>query len=71
MPVNSFGFEVMSLAEIRDALTTIIEQNPEKADKPLWVGNCPPLFWPIKNIELSRDNDGMPMTMAMVERGGN
>lgn len=71
MTINSFGYEVMSLAEIRDALNTIIEQDPAKADKPLWIGNCPPLYWPVKSMEISSDFDGMPMVKAMVERGGN
>lgn len=71
MTINSYGYEVMSLSEIRDALTTVIEQNPARANDPLWVGNCPPLYWPVKAIEVGSDNDGRPMTMIMVERGGN
>lgn len=71
MTINSYGYEVMSLDEIIDALQQLRAQDPARGGRPIWVANCPPLFWPVKNIEMTTDNDGRPMLMVKVERGGN
>ena len=66
MSVESFGYEVMSLREVIEKLQSMAADDPALLDKPVWVKNCPPLFFPIKSV--SHGTDG---TSVFVERGGN
>lgn len=75
MTINSFGYEVMSLDEIISALTQIKAAYPGLANKPVWITNCPPLYWPIKNIQVRKPDiieaEDDLRTEILVERGGN
>lgn len=70
MSIDSFGFQVMSLDEIIEALTDIRSRYPQMAQQSVWIENCPPLRWPVKNVTLEMDR-GVPRTRLYVERGGN
>lgn len=66
---NAFGFSVLSLNEMIEALTDVRDRFPALAGEPVWVDNCPPLKWPVLNVTV--EVDGVPRTKLYVERGGN
>jgi hypothetical protein len=66
---NAFGYQVLSLNELIEALTDIRDRWPQMAEEPVWVDNCPPLKWPVLNVTL--EMSGGPRTKLYVERGGN
>ena len=70
MSIDSFGYQVMSLNEMIEALNDVKQRFPALANKPVWVANCPPLYFPVKNITVEGIN-GIPETKIYVERGGN
>jgi hypothetical protein len=68
--IDSFGFEVMSLDNLIEALNDIKVRFPQLSNSPVWLANCPPLFFPVKNVTVEIQG-GSPGTMIYVERGGN
>lgn len=68
--IDSFGYDVMSLDDVIRGLTEIKQQFPTLSLSPVWVANCPPLYWPVQNIVVEVVN-GKPEIKLFVERGGN
>ena len=68
--IDSFGYSVLSLDDVIRALTDIKQQFPALSQSPVWVANCPPLYWPVQNVTVETIN-GKPEIKLFVERGGN
>jgi hypothetical protein len=66
MPMNSFGFVVLTLRDVIEKLQSAAADDPVLLDKAVWVKNCPPLYFPILRVE--HGTDGVAI---FVERGGN
>jgi len=67
--VNAFGYEVLTLDEVISQLTNLREESPELGTSPVWVMNCPPLYWPVKEVRAKRKSSGGSMVELHVERG--
>lgn len=69
MSIDSFGHDVMSLRELIAELQAAADADPKQLDRPVWVDNCPPLYWPVKAVRVPADpTRGLGI---FVERGGN
>lgn len=66
MPIDSFGYQVMSLDEVIEGLQKLRRDHPATGGQPVWIGNSGPVRCPIKCVELLRDGRGVQMFM---ERG--
>lgn len=66
MAIDSFGYQVMSLDEVIEALTDIRTRFPFMAQQPCWV-DCRDLFKPVKNVLLT--NHTPPRLIVEVEHG--
>lgn len=66
--VASFGYWVLSLDGLIASLVQIKAAHPEMSNKPVWVGNLPPMYWPVKQVEIVHTPRG-PEIMAYVEKG--
>lgn len=64
--IDSYGYQVMSLDEVIEALTDIRTRFPFMAQQPCWVAG-PPLHKPVKNVLLT--NSAPPRLMIEVEHG--
>lgn len=69
MSVRSFGYQVMTLRELIGELQAAAERDPAQLDRPVWVDNCPPLYWPVASVRMP--NDPTRGLGLIVERGGN
>lgn len=70
MSIDSHGYQVMSLRELIAELQRRADDQPASLDKPVWVANCPPLYWPVKAIAGDASPNGAGVRLY-VERGGN
>lgn len=52
--IDSYGYQVLSLRDLIEALEDLAVKHPELAEKPVWVGNVPPTFMPVKWAILPR-----------------
>lgn len=69
MSIDSFGYQVMSLRELITELQAAADAEPAMLDRPVWVDNCPPLYWPVASVRMPNDKTrGLGL---LVERGGN
>lgn len=66
--VESFGYSVLSLDGLILRLSQIKASHPELVDKPVWIGNLPPMYWPVKQVNVARTTRG-PEIMVYVEKG--
>lgn len=64
---DSFGYRVLTLDGLILNLQMLRSASPELGSKPVWLANCPPLLWPVKQVTMGRDGTAQ----LMVERGGN
>lgn len=69
MAIDSFGYEVLSLDELVECLQYVQAAHPDLRGKPVWIGNCPPMYWPVKAV-IPEKPDGSHGVTIMVERGG-
>lgn len=69
--IDSFGYAVMSLDEVIQALQEIKMTFPHMAQSPVWLANCPPMVWPVKNVTVEGRNGRKPEILLYVERGPN
>lgn len=49
MPVDAFGRQSMTLAELREALDDIAKQFPHLLNEPVWADNRD-LYKPVRNV---------------------
>lgn len=66
MPIDSFGYQVMSLRELKAAIDAACEKTPKLLDQPVWTGNIIPVHRPVKAV--TRDQHGL---ILVFENGGN
>lgn len=64
MPIESYGYQVLSLDEVIEALTDIRARWPHMATKPVWT-DTPGVFMPVKNVMLLPNS----RTMLNLEKG--
>ena len=53
MSVDAFGYPSMSIVELRDALTLIIEAHPRRGEQPFWVDAHAEVLLPVKAIRVN------------------
>ena len=51
MSIDSFGYQVMSLDELIAALQAKREENPGLGNRPVWIMNGVPLYYPVKAVD--------------------
>lgn len=70
---DSFGYEVLTLSGLISQLERVRTMYPQLADKPVWLTNMPPLYWPVlEAFAWAPAGDGNQLKACIkVERGGN
>jgi hypothetical protein len=70
MPINSFGYQVMSLGEIHAALSDVVENLPELRDKPVWIDyRGAGVFMPVKTTQIRFNGKDGPRFFVLGEAG--